>query len=141
MSGAELKRLNEELKGRALTKEEWANVDKHVATQKEGYVKGEMAREYPLLAMKYMPSKAAYEIFLCISCKRLNESEKFINNLYEAHVEKRECGDGSGLCMTISRGRMEIANLSAMEDFMLSNQMNGNRHIGDFINNLLEVLP
>ena len=50
MSGTELKRLNEELKGRALTKEEWANVDKHVATQKEGYVKGEMAREYPFFA-------------------------------------------------------------------------------------------
>lgn len=141
MSETELKRLNEALKKRALTKEEWMSIDKHVMLQEEGYVKGKMTREYPLLAIKYMPSKAAYEIFLEIACKRLNESEKFINNLYEAHIEKKECGDGSGLCLTILERGTVVTSLSAMEDFIMSIQMNGKRHIEEFINDLLEAIP
>lgn len=141
MSETELNRLNEALKRRALTKKEWLDIDKHVEIQEEGYVKGEMAKKYPLLAMKYMPMRAAYGIFLEISCKQLNESEKFINNLYEARVERKEYGDNSGLCITISREGRVVAGLSAMEDFLLSNQINGDRHIEDFINNLLEQIP
>lgn len=141
ISKSELKELNEALKIRSLSATEWEKVDEYVSSKNEDYIRTEMAFEYPLLAMKYMPTKAAYEIFLQISCRMLNDSDKFIRKDYRARTVRKEHGDGSGLCLVIECRGMEIACVSALEDFLKSNSPNGDVFIGQFTSALAEALP
>ena len=141
ISKSELKELNEALKVRSLSSAEWKEVDDYVKAKDEDYVRKDMKFEYPLLAMKYMPTKAAYEIFLQISCRMLNDTDKFIIKDYRAKTIKKEYGDGSGLCLVIESHGMEMACVSALEDFLKSNNPNGDVFIGQFVDNLVNAIP
>lgn len=130
---------NAALKHRALSADEWAEVDEYVKSQPPEYLKT-LEKEYPMIAVKYKPRDAGYEIFLQITAKTLNENDRFKDAGLMARVERAECGDGSGLCLCVCRYGITTGVISAMEDYMNFCAQNGTGTIDTFVRALMEQI-
>lgn len=130
---------NDVLRVRALNTEEWKNIDDYVNKKPASFIH-EMEKKWPLLAVKYRPRNSGYEIFLQIAAKNLNETARFTRAGYNASVIRSECGDGSGLCLAIERGGMEVGRIGAMEDYLNFRQQNGASTMDTFINGVLNEI-
>ena len=139
MTDRELFELNEALKTRPLTREEWERLDTYMKEKDESYII-KLAAEYPLIALKYKHGNFEYKIFLSICAGLLNQKENFIRKGYTAKVADAKLGDGAE-CVLVIKGTIGSVPVSAIEEYSEFIKANGNGVIDHFIDNLINVLP
>lgn len=138
MTDRQLYELNNALKIRPLSGDEWEALDNHVKSKNADYIE-ELAAKYPMLALKYKRRNMEYKIFLSICASMINQDERFIRRGYHAEVENITYGDGANCALVIKGGYFDMP-LSAIEEYTEFIKENSGPVIERFLDELLTRL-